>query len=98
MTLEPDGKATGSNPVQVGSIPTGVSSEAMMHPGHLRPATGGVEDSRQSGHWATPEEPVPPPFWGLEGLAMWIAKVLFVMFLVLFIVSLLAGRRSYYPP
>ena len=30
-------------------------------------------------------------FWGLEGLAMWIAQVLFVVFLILFIVSLLAG-------
>jgi uncharacterized membrane protein YtjA (UPF0391 family) len=35
-------------------------------------------------------------FWGLEGLAMWIAKVLFVVFLVLFVVSLLLGRRG--PP
>ena len=75
LTLEPDGKATGCNPVQVGSTPTGVSSEAMMHPGHLRPATG-VEDSRQSGHWATPEEPLPPPRASTEvavkigGLAM----------------------------
>ena len=32
-------------------------------------------------------------FWALEGLAMWIAKVLFFIFLVLFIVSLLFGRR-----
>ena len=32
-------------------------------------------------------------FWALEGLAMWIAKVLFFVFLILFIVSLLFGRR-----
>jgi uncharacterized membrane protein YtjA (UPF0391 family) len=32
-------------------------------------------------------------FWQLEGLAMWIAKVLFVVFLIMFIISLLAGRR-----
>lgn len=31
-------------------------------------------------------------FWALGGLAMWIAKVLFFVFLVLFVVSLLAGR------
>jgi uncharacterized membrane protein YtjA (UPF0391 family) len=36
-------------------------------------------------------------FAGLEGLAMWFAKALFVVFLVLFIIALLAGRRSYYP-
>jgi uncharacterized membrane protein YtjA (UPF0391 family) len=35
-------------------------------------------------------------FWGLEGLAMWIAKVLCVLFLILFIVSLVMGRRG--PP
>ena len=33
-------------------------------------------------------------FWGLEGTAMWIAQVLFVLFLVLFIVSLVFGRRT----
>ena len=33
-------------------------------------------------------------FWGLEGTAMWIAKVLFFLFLVLFIVSLVLGRRA----
>jgi len=33
-------------------------------------------------------------FWGLEGTAMWIAQVLFVVFLVLFLVSLVAGRRT----
>ena len=36
VTLEPDGKATGCNPVQVGSIPTGVSEESdcrlRLHP------------------------------------------------------------------
>jgi hypothetical protein len=34
LTLEPDGKATGRNPVQVGSIPTGVSysfSQGTVH-------------------------------------------------------------------
>ena len=33
-------------------------------------------------------------FWGLEGTAMYIAEVLFVLFLVLFIVSLVFGRRT----
>ncbi len=32
-------------------------------------------------------------FWQLEGLAMWIAKVLFVVFLVLFLISLVSGRK-----
>ena len=32
-------------------------------------------------------------FGALEGLAMWFAKVLFVVFLILFLVSLVAGRR-----
>ena len=32
-------------------------------------------------------------FWGLEGTAMWIAKVLFVLFLIFFVVALLFGRR-----
>ena len=32
-------------------------------------------------------------FWGLEGTAMWLARVLFFLFLVLFVVSLIAGRR-----
>jgi uncharacterized membrane protein YtjA (UPF0391 family) len=31
--------------------------------------------------------------FGLEGAAMWMARVLFVVFLVLFVVSLLTGRR-----
>jgi len=35
-------------------------------------------------------------FLGLEGMAMWIAKVLFVVFLILFVVSLVQGRRG--PP
>lgn len=30
-------------------------------------------------------------FWGLEGTAMWIAKVLFFVFLVLFVISLFTG-------
>jgi uncharacterized membrane protein YtjA (UPF0391 family) len=33
-------------------------------------------------------------FWRLEGTAMWIAKVLFVVFLILFILSLISGRRG----
>jgi uncharacterized membrane protein YtjA (UPF0391 family) len=32
-------------------------------------------------------------FGALEGLAMWFAQVLFVVFLILFLISLLAGRR-----
>ena len=32
-------------------------------------------------------------FWVLEGSAMWIALVLFVVFLILFVVSLIFGRR-----
>ncbi|HUT34550.1 MAG TPA: DUF1328 domain-containing protein [Planctomycetota bacterium] len=32
-------------------------------------------------------------FWQLEGTATWIAKVLFVVFLILFVVSLVTGRR-----
>ena len=35
-------------------------------------------------------------FWGLEGTAMWMAKVLFIVFLILFVVSLVLGRRG--PP
>jgi uncharacterized membrane protein YtjA (UPF0391 family) len=35
-------------------------------------------------------------FWSLEGTAMWIAKVLFVIFLIFFVVSLIIGRRA--PP
>jgi hypothetical protein len=31
MTLEPDGQATGCNPVEVGSIPTGVSALGAAH-------------------------------------------------------------------
>jgi uncharacterized membrane protein YtjA (UPF0391 family) len=33
-------------------------------------------------------------FWGIEGLAMWFARVLFVVFLIMFVFSLLFGRRS----
>src|SRR5690349_15655761 len=33
-------------------------------------------------------------FGALEGLAMWIAKTLFVVFLILFLVSLISGRRA----
>jgi uncharacterized membrane protein YtjA (UPF0391 family) len=32
-------------------------------------------------------------FFSLEGTAMYIAKVLFVIFLVIFVVSLIMGRR-----
>lgn len=31
--------------------------------------------------------------WTLTGVAMWIARVLFLVFIVLFIVSLVTGRR-----
>ena len=34
--------------------------------------------------------------WALQGTAMWIAEVLFVVFLIVFVVSLVFGRRS--PP
>ena len=37
-------------------------------------------------------------FWGLEGVAMEIARVLFVVFLILFIVSLFVGRGRPYLP
>jgi uncharacterized membrane protein YtjA (UPF0391 family) len=33
-------------------------------------------------------------FWGLEGTAMQIARVLFFVFLVVFLISLVAGRRA----
>ena len=32
-------------------------------------------------------------FFALEGTAMWIAQVLFVVFLIVFVVSLVFGRR-----
>ena len=32
-------------------------------------------------------------FFAVEGTAAWIAKVLFVLFIVLFLVSLVTGRR-----
>lgn len=34
-------------------------------------------------------------FGGIAGEAFWIAKVLFFVFLVLFVVSLIFGRRRY---
>ncbi len=34
--------------------------------------------------------------WALEGTAMWIAEILFVVFLIIFVVSLISGRRA--PP
>jgi uncharacterized membrane protein YtjA (UPF0391 family) len=33
-------------------------------------------------------------FWGIEGTAAWIAKLFFIGFLVLAVVSLVAGRRA----
>ena len=33
-------------------------------------------------------------FFSLEGTAMWAAKLLFVVFLILFIVSAFTGRRA----
>jgi len=33
-------------------------------------------------------------FFALEGLAMWIAKVCFVVFLVVFAISAISGRRT----
>lgn len=33
-------------------------------------------------------------FWGLEGTAMWMARVLFFVFLVLFVISLAVGGRA----
>jgi uncharacterized membrane protein YtjA (UPF0391 family) len=33
-------------------------------------------------------------FWALEGVAMSIAKILFVVFLVLFVIALVAGGRT----
>jgi uncharacterized membrane protein YtjA (UPF0391 family) len=36
-------------------------------------------------------------FGTLAGTAAWIAKVLFILFVVLFIVSLLFGRRAPFP-
>jgi uncharacterized membrane protein YtjA (UPF0391 family) len=32
--------------------------------------------------------------YGLEGTAMWIARVLFAVFLIQFVASLIAGRRA----
>jgi uncharacterized membrane protein YtjA (UPF0391 family) len=32
-------------------------------------------------------------FYSLEGTAMWIAKVLFFVFLIMFVLSLIFGRR-----
>jgi len=33
-------------------------------------------------------------FWKLEGTAMWIANVLFVVFLTLFVVTFIMGRKG----
>jgi uncharacterized membrane protein YtjA (UPF0391 family) len=35
-------------------------------------------------------------FWQLEGTALWIAEILAVVFIIIFVVSLITGRRS--PP
>ncbi len=32
-------------------------------------------------------------FWQLEGTAMWIAKALAVVFIILFVLSFISGRR-----
>lgn len=32
-------------------------------------------------------------FYALEGMAMWMARMLFLVFLVLFVVSLITGRK-----
>lgn len=32
-------------------------------------------------------------FWGLEGTAMWMARVLFFLFLVMFVIALIVGGR-----
>lgn len=36
-------------------------------------------------------------FFGVEGLAMWFARVLFGLFLILFVVSLILGRAPRAP-
>jgi uncharacterized membrane protein YtjA (UPF0391 family) len=33
-------------------------------------------------------------FWNLEGTAMWVARVLCFLFLIMFVVSLLVGTRA----
>lgn len=33
-------------------------------------------------------------FYSLEGTAMWIAKVLFFVFIIMFVLSLVMGRRA----
>jgi uncharacterized membrane protein YtjA (UPF0391 family) len=37
-------------------------------------------------------------FTGVVGVSIWIAKVLFFVFVILFIVSLVLGRRTPTPP
>ncbi len=37
-------------------------------------------------------------FTGIAGTSIWIAKILFFVFIILFIVSLLFGRRTPMPP
>ena len=43
MTLEPDGAATGCNPVEVGSTPTGVSRIMAVIPASCSSFTEGAE-------------------------------------------------------
>ena len=37
-------------------------------------------------------------FTGIAGTSIWVAKVLFFVFIILFIISLLFGRRTPMPP
>lgn len=37
-------------------------------------------------------------FTGIAGTSIWIAKVLFFVFIILFVISLLFGRRTPTPP
>jgi uncharacterized membrane protein YtjA (UPF0391 family) len=37
-------------------------------------------------------------FTGVVGISIWIAKVLFFVFIILFVVSLVLGRRTPTPP
>jgi hypothetical protein len=44
LTLEPDGQATGCNPVEVGSIPTGVSDASKASGARLELVSAGIRD------------------------------------------------------
>jgi len=37
-------------------------------------------------------------FTGIAGTSIWIAKILFFVFIILFVISLLFGRRTPTPP